>query len=131
MFLIDTNIWLEELLEQERSEEVSDFLNRIPSSQLCLTDFSYHSIGVIFSRLKRMDAFSVFTQEVLLESDLSLVRLAPAEMSQLPSLCKTYGLDFDDAYQYAAAELWGLELISFDRDFDKTARGRREPRDIA
>ncbi len=34
MFLIDTNIWLEELLEQERSEEVSNFLNRTPSSLL-------------------------------------------------------------------------------------------------
>ncbi len=131
MFLIDTNIWLEELLEQERSEEVSAFLNRTPSSQLYMTDFSYHSIGVVFSRLKQMDAFSVFTKEVLLESDVNLVRLSPTETNKLPDLCKTYGFDFDDAYQYAAAELWGLDIVSFDRDFDQTNHGRKEPRDIA
>lgn len=65
MFLVDTNIWLEELLEQDRSKEVSDFLSRIPSDQLYISDFSYHSIGVIFSRLKKMNVFTVFTEEVL------------------------------------------------------------------
>ena len=31
MYLVDTNIWLERLLEQERSEEVAKFLNSIPT----------------------------------------------------------------------------------------------------
>jgi hypothetical protein len=39
-------------------------------------------------------------------------------------------LDFDDAYQYVAAEKHDLTLISFDADFDRTERGRKTPADI-
>ncbi len=38
-----------------------------------------------------------------------------------------FGLDFDDAYQYVVAEKYGLTLVSFDADFDRTPRGRRTP----
>ena len=43
MYLVDTNIWLERLLEQARAEEVGRFLAQIPSDQLFITDFSFHS----------------------------------------------------------------------------------------
>lgn len=36
----------------------------------------------------------------------------------------------DDAYQYAAAERYGVEIVSFDGDFDGTERGRVTPADI-
>jgi hypothetical protein len=36
-------------------------------------------------------------------------------------------LDFDDAYQYTAAEKHNLILLSFDTDFDRTSRGRKTP----
>jgi predicted nucleic acid-binding protein len=40
-------------------------------------------------------------------------------------------LDFDDAYQYAyqytLAQKYSLELVSFDKDFDKTDIVRIEP----
>ena len=130
MFLIDTNIWLEELLGQDRSEEVSRFLDRVPADHLHMTDFSYHSIGVIFSRLGRMDCFADFTTDVLLESAVNLVGLSPSEMLMIPNLCKKHGFDFDDAYQYAIAEIHGLDIISFDHDFDGTSLGRKEPKDI-
>ena len=35
-----------------------------------------------------------------------------------------FSLDFDDAYQYVAAEKYGLTIVSFDNDFDRTERGR-------
>jgi predicted nucleic acid-binding protein len=37
---------------------------------------------------------------------------------------------FDDAYQYVTAEENSLILVSFDRDFDKTTRGRQTPQVI-
>ncbi len=40
---------------------------------------------------------------------------------------KRFSLDFDDAYQYAVAEKHGLEIISFDADFDRTEIGRKKP----
>lgn len=127
MLLIDTNIWLEQLLDQERAPEVADFLNRIPSNRMYITDFSYHSIGVITTRLKKPEVLGIFTRDVLLESGVTLIRLSPREMLAIPDLCRKHGLDFDDAYQYLSAEVFGLELVSFDRDFDRTGIVRREP----
>ena len=40
---------------------------------------------------------------------------------------RRFGLGFDDAYQYVAAERCGLTIVSFDRDFDRTERGRKTP----
>jgi len=40
MYLVDTNVWLERLLDQERSAEVQRFLEAIPSDQLFMTDFT-------------------------------------------------------------------------------------------
>jgi hypothetical protein len=49
MYLVDTNIWLERLLDQEKSEEVGNFLTHTSSEQLFVTDFVLHSIGVILN----------------------------------------------------------------------------------
>lgn len=130
MYLLDTNIWLEELLDQDRAQEVTDFFSRIPADQLLLSDFSFHSIGVICSRLKMGQVFRVFTEDVLLRSGVALVRLSPSEILEVPDICERYNLDFDDAYQYAIAGLYGADIVSFDRDFDKTPRGRKDPVDV-
>jgi len=41
-----------------------------------------------------------------------------------------FNLDFDDACQYAVAERYGLTIVSFDGDFDRTERGRKVPKDL-
>ena len=41
-----------------------------------------------------------------------------------------FRLDFDDAYQYVAAEKYGLTLVSFDADFDRTKPGRKTPDEV-
>lgn len=60
MYLIDTNIWLERLLDQKKSDEVGIFLDRMPSNQLFITDFSFHSIGVVMGWLNRMNTLVSF-----------------------------------------------------------------------
>jgi hypothetical protein len=66
MYLLDTNIWLERLLDQDRSGEVDRFLSSVPSERLFITDFSLHSIGVILGRLGRMPAFCSFIQDLFI-----------------------------------------------------------------
>ena len=51
MYLVDTNIWLERLLDQERSAEVGQFLAQTPTGQLMMSDFTLHSIGIILDQL--------------------------------------------------------------------------------
>ncbi len=63
----------------------------MPSNNLFITDFSFHSIGVVMELFK---------------------------------------LDFDDAYQYSAAEKYALTLVSFDGDFDGTELRRKMPHEV-
>jgi len=130
MYLVDTNIWLERLLDQARSEDVHRFLDSTPSEVLFLSDFSFHSIGVVMIRLDRRDQFLRFVQDLFLEGGVGLVRLLAKDMRRLVQVAEQFRLDFDDAYLCVAAETHDLTLISFDSDFDRTERGRREPMDV-
>lgn len=130
MYLVDTNVWLERFLEQEKAEEVRDFLNQMPSDQLCLTDFALHSIGIVLSRLGKREAFVRFVRDAFVDGAVTLVRLDPEDMEALVQIMERDNLDFDDAYQYRAAEKYGLVIVSFDSDFDRTALGRKTPAQV-
>ncbi len=56
MYLVDTNVWLERLLGQERSKEVGRFLASTSSERLFVTDFAFHSIGIVLGKLNQNDA---------------------------------------------------------------------------
>lgn len=38
-----------------------------------------------------------------------------------------FNLDFDEAYQYMTPEKFGLTIVSFDGDVDRTALGKTDP----
>lgn len=130
MYLVDTNIWLERLLHQERSDEVGRFLDRIPSERLFITDFSLHSIGVVLHRLRRLDALLCFVQDAFIDGAVVLIHLEPEDMQHLVRVMEELRLDFDDAYQYMAAQKHDLTIVSLDSDFDRTDRGRKTPEGI-
>jgi hypothetical protein len=48
-------------------------------------------------------------------------------MQELIAVAERFDLDFDDAYQYVAAEKDNLAIVSYDGDFDRTKLGRRTP----
>ena len=130
MYLVDTNVWLERLLDQERSWEVGRFLDRVSSDQLFITDFAFHSIGIVLSRLNCVGAFLQFVRDAFMDGDVSIVCLGPEDMAKVVDVMQKFNLDFDDAYQYVVAERYGLTIVSFDGDFDRTERGRKVPRDL-
>ena len=70
MYLVDTNVWLERLLDQEKSESVGEFLDIVPSEKLFISDFAFHSIGVILSRTDRRDALIQFTDDIFKNGDV-------------------------------------------------------------
>ena len=130
MYLVDTNIWLERLLNQEKSEEVGKFLDNISSGDLYVTDFTFHSIGLILCRLNQKKVLLQFIQDVFIDGAVNLVHLEPTDIKYLMKVMDEFVLDFDDAYQYVAAEKYGLTIISFDSDFDRTRRGKKTPIEI-
>ncbi len=131
MFLVDTNVWLERLLEQARSEEVGQFLSRVSSERLFVSDFAFHSIAMILSRLKKTDDLLRFVQDAFIDGAITLIRLEPEDTARLTDVMKRFNLDFDDAYQYVAAEKFALSIVSFDEHFEKTERGRRMPSEVS
>ncbi len=58
---------------------------------------------------------------------VQLVTLPPEAFVQIADVMEAHRLDFDDAYQYAAAQQLGAVLVSFDTDFDRTDLRRRTP----
>lgn len=127
MYLIDTNVWLERLLDQERANEVGQFLDVISSDQLAITDFAFHSIAVILCRMGKQKDLARFVQDVFIDGDVQTIVIEPAETPILLNQMAGLNLDFDDAYQYAIAEKHDLTIVSFDKDFDTTPRGRVTP----
>jgi len=130
MYLVDTNVWLERLLDQDRSEEVGQFLSRTAADQLLMSDFTLHSIGVILNRLGQRSVLPRFVEDLFVQGSVMLVSVRPEAMQRLVEVMDQYNLDFDDAYQYVAAEANDAQLVSFDTDFDRTDRSCRTPGEI-
>jgi len=130
VYLLDTNILLELLLDQEKAEEVEKMLRACPRGSLFLSEFSYYSVGIVLFRRGRLDSFLAMGRDLLTSERVSLLRLNPDDMRTVAEASKRFNLDFDDAYQYCAHRKHGLELVSFDTDFDKTDCERKTPTDV-
>jgi uncharacterized protein len=130
MYLLDTNVFLEYILRRSRVEEVKSFFRRADLSTLHISDFSLHTIGVIFLREHKSREFLTFVDEDIIASGIRIVTVTPDNFSKITGAAETFHLDFDDAYQYAAAEQYGLSIVSFDKDFERTEKGRAEPQDL-
>ena len=130
MYLLDTNIFLEYILRRSRVEEVRDFFRRANLSTLHISDFSLHTIGVIYLREHKSCEFLTFVHEDIIASGIRVISLTTDNFSKITEAANRFHLDFDDAYQYAVAERYGLSIVSFDKDFDRTEKGRLEPQDL-
>ena len=129
-YLVDTNIWLELLLNQEKSEVVSEFLTLVPPTQLFVSDFAIHSIGVILSRLKKLDALSLFLNDLFINGQIEQISLEPLDLIDVTYNIKKYNLDFDDSYQFTIAEKFGMTLVTFDKDFKVVGLKKKTPQEI-
>jgi hypothetical protein len=74
--------------------------------------------------------FREFLNDLILGAGCMIVGLSAPEMEEVIHVAQQFNLDFDDAYQYALSERYDLIIVSFDRDFDRTKRGRRAPKDL-
>lgn len=115
--LADTNIFLEILLEQNKSAVCQSFLEE-HHGEIFISDFSLHSIGVILFRSKRQALFSQFCADIL--PTIHILSLSETEdVINIADVSQTNQLDFDDSYQVKVCELYNLELVTMDFDFKK------------
>jgi uncharacterized protein len=81
-------------------------------------------------RRQQPHIFRAFVDDLFVALDIRLVALFGLEMHAVADAAAAFRLDFDDAYQYTIAGKCALTLMSFDSDFDRTLRGRKEPSEI-
>ncbi len=128
--LLDTNIFLEVILDQERANEARTLLSEVEGHEFFISDYSLHSIGLLLFRRGKHEVFRQFLKDMILNVGVAVITLSAQEMESLIEVAQRFNLDFDDAYQYAVAERYGLTIVSFDADFDRTERGRKMPGDL-
>jgi len=128
--LIDTNIILEMILDQARADEARALLIQIEEHEFFLSDYSLHSIGLLLFRRKQHHTFRQFLNDMIVRAGMVVVSVPAGELESVIAAAQRFNLDFDDAYQYVAAERYNLTLVSFDSDFDRAERGRKTPAEI-
>jgi uncharacterized protein len=129
-YLVDTNIWLESLLNQDKSDIVFKFLDTIPLDQIFISDFALHSIGVIMSRLNKLDILDKFVNDLFFNGLIEQLSLDPNDFTDIISNIKKYKLDFDDAYQLTISLKYDMTVVTFDKDFNIQGINKKSPGEI-
>lgn len=132
-YLVDTNIFLEVMLSQRRTEECKSFLAMLRDGNIrgIVTDFTVHSIMVLMDRFKRLEELDVFLSSLAGYKGICLYHTPISDEIKAVKMAQEHDLDIDDAVQYAAALSMNADaIISFDRDFDNLEVPRREPEQI-
>jgi uncharacterized protein len=98
--------------------------------ELYISDFVLHAVCLISLRHQAIQVLTQFLNDAIASAALNVIEIPSEELLEVLDTVQLLGLDFDDAYQYVLAEKEGLSLVSFDKDFDKTPRGRQTPQAI-
>jgi predicted nucleic acid-binding protein len=129
-FLIDTNIFLEVMLNQQHAQEAKSLLQESDIHEYFISDFSLHSIALILLRRRAFNLLERFIADTVRSGSIRVLGVPPDDLMQVVDAAQQHGLDFDDAYQYVLALQHELPIISFDSDFDRTPLGRQRPNEI-
>lgn len=130
MYLIDTNIFLEVLLLQDRKDECESFLNLLRNGKKTgiVTDFTIHSIIVIMGNLDRLNELKIFLLSLTAYKGLRIYHTTIADELNAAEIAVKQKLDMDDAIQYSTALSLNVEaIVSFDKHFNNLKIPRKEP----
>jgi uncharacterized protein len=130
VYLLDTNIFLELLLDQKEAASVQALFNTKVPADLHISDLAFHSIGIILYQKNAAHLFSDFVRDLFGEGGITILSLGSEDIMRVEQVAAAFGLDFDDAYQYVVAEKFDLTLVSFDTDFDRTDKKRVIPANL-
>lgn len=90
MYLVDTNVILEVLLDQEQADEAERFLREV--SGLFLSDFAFHSLGVVLLRYGQPEAFPRVYEDLVVRGGVGLLRLEAQEAARIVEVASAFTL---------------------------------------
>jgi uncharacterized protein len=128
--LLDANVILEVLLEQRQADAAAELLANNGEHDLYLSNFALHAVCLISLRHHALQVLIQFLNDAVVSSSLNVLEIPSEELLEVLDTAQLLRLDFDDAYQYTVAEKHDLILVSFDKDFAHTPRGRQTPQAI-
>lgn len=130
-YLVDTNIFLELLLDQERADECQELLDAASSGEVScvVTRFTVHAVeGMLGSKL---DVTRTFLKNLENSIGIEVHATSIKEERQALRAADGNGLDFDDGIQYWMAREQDVDaIISFDTDFDNIDIDRKAPEQV-
>lgn len=132
-YFVDSNIFLEVELKDEKREECQNFLTRVAqgTEDCMISDFILYSVLIELvekSTLDMANNFLKFFEQANIEVFVPNMRT----LSEALNIVKKYNLDFDDALVVSSMlENKINKLISFDRHFDRVKEIKRfEPNQL-
>lgn len=119
MYLIDTNIFLELLLDQKKKRQAKAILEQIENGEInaIMSGYSLHSIEFILSVKRKNDILKEFLKSLNDFPNISIYHTTLEEDLEILNIVEQTGLDFDDANQYYIAKKFEAGIITFDNDF--------------
>lgn len=127
--IIDSNIFLEVLLKQEKSENCRIFLNKTISGEAegIVPDFVIDSVLLIMKRDSiNTKEMKMFLQKILKSRGIRIYSIGIKDRVKALNLMDSYGLDYEDALVLQSAIATDSEeIMSFDKHFDRVKEIRR------
>lgn len=93
-YLIDTNIFLEVLLEQDDNDSCLTLLRLIEEGkiQAIVTSFALHSIAIILEKLKGIDSYRDFLEVITVSEGLMTYSTTPQDEIEICNISKKFNL---------------------------------------
>lgn len=128
--LIDTNIFLEFLLGQEKADRCFSFIQNAANqkeAECIISDFNVDSILIALEKNnKSADEMKDLLIEIINCRGIEIYNISLDDRIKSIELMKKYNLDYDDAITLQAAIATGSkEIMSFDKHFDKVNEIKR------
>lgn len=134
-YLLDSNIFLEVELEQEKANVCKESLRRFHRGELegIITDFSVDTIVILMEGYKKgWNEIRTFLSSLLGYKGLHVYFCTLLDRIEATRHMEDFGLNFDDALTFQAMEASGIsDVVSYDHDFDPIPSVRRiSPEDL-
>lgn len=135
VYFIDTSIFLEIELNQERKGEAKGFLKKVWKNEIkaLTTDFNIDSTVIMMQNKKaKLDNIKKFLINMAILEGLTIYEINLVDRVLTTKMMEKNKLRYDDALNYFTMKSLGLkEIVSFDPDYDKLPDIKRiEPIDI-
>jgi len=134
MFFIDTNIFLEYLLQRQKWEQCEILFKKIESGEITAitSGFCVHTIELFLLAQKKRPELKEFLTYLISLEKLFVYHTLLVDEIRIISEMEKNNLEFEDALQYFVAKQFKCKaIISFDRHFDGLQIPRKTPAELA